>query len=114
MLKHNNFDDIDVTDNGQDLYNKVMSGTNYDIIFVDLKMPRMDGITAVKKINQLGKENLLMVPVTASMNDDIKTECKNIGMYGFILKPIRMQELKETLAEAIRRKLSSSDQVETP
>ncbi|NJN26588.1 MAG: response regulator, partial [Cyclobacteriaceae bacterium] len=85
--------DVDVAVNGQDAINKAKKGS-YDIIFMDIQMPDMDGVTATKKIKELGlKELAPIVAMTAySMKEDKERFIKS-GLDDYISKPIKASEL---------------------
>ena len=84
---------VDVAVNGQDSINKAKKN-DYDIIFMDIQMPDMDGVTATKKIKELGKKDLApIVAMTAySMKEDKERFIKS-GLDDYISKPIKASEL---------------------
>jgi CheY-like chemotaxis protein len=74
----------------------------YDIIFMDLHMPEMDGFEATQKIHSLSKyqsKNIPIIAVTASAFDEDKTKAIANGMDDFISKPIVLKNLEETIAK---------------
>lgn len=85
--------DVDVAVSGQDAINKAQR-SGYDVIFMDIQMPDMDGVTATKKIKALGIENLApIVAMTAySMKEDKERFIKS-GLDDYISKPIKANEL---------------------
>ncbi len=85
--------DVTVAVNGQDAINKAKKG-NYDVIFMDIQMPDMDGVTATKKIKALGIKKLgPIVAMTAySMKEDKERFIKS-GLDDYISKPIKASEL---------------------
>ena len=75
---------------------------DYDIIFMDLHMPEMDGFEATQKIHSLAKyklKNIPIIAVTASAFDEDKIKAIASGMDDFISKPIVMKNLEETIAK---------------
>ena len=84
---------VDVAVNGQDSINKAKKN-EYDVIFMDIQMPDMDGVTATKKIKELGLKNLApIVAMTAySMKEDKERFIKS-GLDDYISKPIKANEL---------------------
>ena len=85
--------EVDVAVNGQDSINQV-SKRDYDVILMDIQMPDMDGVTATKKIKELGIKNLApIVAMTAySMKEDRERFIKS-GLDDYISKPIKATEL---------------------
>jgi CheY-like chemotaxis protein len=85
--------EVDVAVNGQDSINKAKKNS-YDVIFMDIQMPDMDGVTATRKIKELGIKNLApIVAMTAySMKEDKERFIKS-GLDDYISKPIKANEL---------------------
>ncbi len=74
----------------------------FDVIFMDIQMPDMDGVTATKKIKQLGIKNLApIVAMTAySMKEDKERFIKS-GLDDYISKPIKAHELLKKIRQLI-------------
>ncbi|ANF98618.1 hypothetical protein AR543_04305 [Paenibacillus bovis] len=73
----------------------------YDLIFMDIQMPEMDGIEATDEIrNRLRQhEQPVIVATTAFARNEDRQMCLNAGMQDFISKPIRLQEVDRILKE---------------
>lgn len=98
---------IDMTSDGLELYMKLQEN-KYDIAFVDLKMPVMDGLSAIQKFKEKSPtDDTVLVAVTASMSETIRNDCYKAGMHGYITKPIDYMELKTTLNAVVRKKISN-------
>ncbi len=69
---------------------------DYDIIFMDVLMPEMDGIEATKKIKAI-KPNLPIIALTAHALKSIKEEVLSAGMNDYITKPIKIADLERVL-----------------
>ena len=66
----------------------------YDLIFMDIKMPEMDGLTATREIRKLWPENgPKVVAITAFAMDGDQEKCLEAGMNGYIAKPIKVDDL---------------------
>ncbi|MEZ4701730.1 MAG: histidine kinase N-terminal 7TM domain-containing protein [Rhodothermales bacterium] len=71
--------------------------TDYDVIFMDIYMPEMDGISAAKRIMASGPARPSIVALTASVTETEKKQCRDAGMDGFISKPLQLEHLVEML-----------------
>ena len=75
---------------------------SYDLIFMDIQMPGMNGLDVTKKIRELDDQWAASIPIIAMTADAFSenvTECLNVGMNGHISKPV---DIKLVLKE-IRR-----------
>jgi CheY-like chemotaxis protein/nitrogen-specific signal transduction histidine kinase len=79
----------------------------YDIIFMDIQMPEMDGWTAAKTIRAMDREYAKTVPIfalSANAFTEDKRHSVEIGMNGHVSKPIDFDELKKVLAKVMPAK----------
>lgn len=96
----------DIANNGKEavlLYQE----NDYDMIFMDLHMPEMDGFEATAKIKSSLKYQKLSTPiiaVTASAFDEDKVKAISNGMDDFITKPIVLKNLEETIIKQLNLK----------
>jgi len=94
---------IDKALSGFEALEKVNSGNNYDVIFMDHMMPQMDGIETTQKLRESGYKGCI-VALTANAlvgNSDMFLEN---GFDGFISKPIDIVQLDGILNEFVRDK----------
>ncbi|NVJ59522.1 MAG: response regulator [Gammaproteobacteria bacterium] len=92
---------VEVAENGLKAVDKVKQ-EKFDLIFMDMQMPVMDGIKATKLIRKLpGNENVPIVAMTANVLSEDKTKCFEAGMNYYIAKPINLNILKETIEQAM-------------
>ena len=73
---------------------------DYDLIFMDIQMPKMDGYTATHEIRTLAnnkKANIPIVAMTANAFEEDRKKSLEAGMNGHIAKPISMEEIAEVL-----------------
>lgn len=96
---------VDITDNGHDTINKIKSGEEYDLIFMDYLMPDMDGL---ELMHVLKKFDVFDVPpiicLTANALVGIKEAYLKEGFDGFISKPINIHELDKALNKYLNKK----------
>lgn len=70
----------------------------YDLIFMDIRMPEMDGITATKEIRKRWPEKgPNVIAITAFALDGDKEKCLEAGMDGYIAKPVKFGDLATLL-----------------
>ena len=71
-----------------------------DLIVTDLKMPRMDGNTFIKKLKRRDKTSGIPVVVISSIGNEYeKNKLKEMGVLGVIEKPVSPEKLIETIGE---------------
>lgn len=84
----------------------------YNVVLMDLRMPGMDGLTAIRHIRERvdGKAELPIIVVTADTALDIRENCIRRGADDVILKPVAMKQLfaamGKLMVEAERKKAS--------
>lgn len=84
---------VQIAEDGQQCINELHKN-KYDIVFMDMLMPVMDGVTATKEIRKIDKFNdLPIIAMTANAMSEFKAECLNAGMNDFVAKPIRREKL---------------------
>ncbi len=72
-----------------------------DLILMDVQMPGMDGIEAVRQIKQVLPETIIVM-LTVRSDDDMLFDALKNGAQGYLLKEIRSQDLLEMLRAALR------------
>jgi CheY-like chemotaxis protein len=92
--------ELDIAENGKLAVDKFRAG-DYDLVFMDMQMPVMDGFTAVEKIRELekkeGRERTAIVALTAyAMKEEVERTLK-VGCDAHLSKPIKKKELIEMI-----------------
>ena len=79
----------------------VISQQHYDIVFMDVQMPEMDGIQATEYIvkNTSVKQRPKIIAMTANAMQGDREQCLEAGMDDYISKPIRVEQLQKTLIQ---------------
>ncbi len=88
---------IEVADDGLQALHKVQQGT-YDIILMDMQMPRMDGLEATRQIRRIpGRESVPIIAMTANAFAEDRENCLQASMKDFLAKPVIPNHLYSTL-----------------
>ena len=88
---------------GQECLENVVNN-KYDIIFMDIMMPEMDGVETFKKLKSIEGFNTPIIALTADANIDSKEKYLSLGFDGYIPKPIDISLLKEILSKVNNNK----------
>lgn len=92
--------DADIASNGREAVAKALT-TSYDLIFMDIQMPIMDGIQASYEIlNSLEEsEAPIIIALTGSAEPEIQEQCLDIGMKDIIWKPVKKDQVTEMIVK---------------
>ena len=86
---------VDGASNGKEAIDKA-SDNSYDVILMDIQMPIMDGYEATKELRKLGNRTPI-IAMTANAFSEDKKKAKEVGMDGYIAKPINVNKLVSTI-----------------
>lgn len=85
---------LDVVENGQEAV-KIISSKPYDLIFMDVQMPVMDGIEATLALRQIPSiKQPYIVAMTAAAAPEDQEACFAAGMNDYVVKPISMAKIR--------------------
>jgi signal transduction histidine kinase/ActR/RegA family two-component response regulator len=77
--------------------------TNYDLVFLDMQMPEIDGFETthriIERFSKVGRERPRIVAMTGNAMQGDRESCLQIGMDDYITKPVRIEELKTVLGK---------------
>ncbi len=101
MLKHLGYH-ADVVTNGYEVI-EAIAIRSYDLILMDVQMPKMNGVEATRQIRHQENQNLqtnpiAIVAITANSSLDDQNRCQEAGMCDYLTKPIEIGRLKSILA----------------
>jgi two-component system sensor histidine kinase/response regulator len=81
-----------------------LEAANYDLVFMDVQMPEMDGLTATRKIREREKATGRHVPIIAMTAHAMKGDeqrCLEAGMDGYLTKPVSSPQVAEVIARIL-------------
>lgn len=89
---------------------EMVEGHDFDLVFMDLQMPEMDGLTTTRKLRAMSAgRQLRIIALTANVSNDERERCLREGMDGFLAKPFRINELRAELQFAVSRERQEFD-----
>ena len=91
----------DLAENGE-IAVQAVQDVAYDVIFMDLQMPVMDGFEATERIRKNGNR-CPIIAVTANSDYQARIKCWGVGMNDFVSKPVK----KSTISEAVSKWVSA-------
>ncbi len=93
--------DVVIANNGQEAVDILQTGESFDIIFMDLRMPLMNGFQSTAYIRQTLKLQTPIVVLTASVLRNERDRCLEIGASDYMAKPFSISDLARTLERFI-------------
>ena len=99
MLKRIGYQ-ADIAMNGLEVLERLRTNS-YDVILMDLQMPKMDGIEATRQIIKEFPGHLCptIIAMTANALEGDKQDCLNAGMHDYVTKPVKMEQLATALSQ---------------
>jgi len=96
---------VEVADNGKDVLEKyTRNPENFDLIFMDIQMPKMDGYEVTRVIRERGFSRVPIIAMTASAMKGAMEKCIEAGMNDYITKPIRRERVLDALEKFVLKK----------
>ncbi len=100
---------VTVANDGMEALSLMEAGV-FDVVFMDIQMPLMDGITATREIREREKQTHRHVPIIAmtahAMKGD-REKCLECGMDGYVSKPILRAQIEEAIALASANRMKA-------
>jgi two-component system, sensor histidine kinase len=88
---------IEIANNGREAV-EMTSKYDYDLVFMDIHMPEMDGIEATEKILHSGKAKVpIIIAMTANAVKEAEAEYLQLGMKDIVTKPFTIEQLRKVL-----------------
>lgn len=96
---------FNIANDGQEALEMAIKNS-YDMIFMDIQMPRLDGMKATEQIRDILKDNSpVIIALTANVLPEDKEKCIDSGMVAFLPKPVKICDIEEILHKFIRKEI---------
>lgn len=109
ILRHNNYS-VDAVYDGLSAAEYIENGDNYDAVILDIMMPKMDGISVLKRI-RAGGNAVPVLLLTAKAEVDDRVRGLDSGADDYLTKPFAVKELLARLRSITRRQTQAPDTV---
>ncbi|WP_171037862.1 hybrid sensor histidine kinase/response regulator [Dyadobacter luticola] len=101
VLKKLGFD-ISIVSNGLEVL-EILKQEVFDVILMDVQMPQMDGLEATTVIRKSSLTLPYIVALTANALNEDRARCLGVGMDDYMVKPVKLEVIKEVLKRAFQR-----------
>ena len=96
---------VEVANNGKEAVDKFTSDPDgYNLIFMDVNMPELDGLEATRKIRELGHRDIPIIAMTAAAMQEDRDMCLESGMNDYIAKPIKRELVFSMVEKYVMKK----------
>lgn len=85
---------------GQEVLDMYDEAQPPDLVTLDITMPRMDGIEALRRLRECRPESRVIV-CSAQGKDDVKRECLSSGASAFIVKPFQAEQVAKAIGRVL-------------
>ena len=75
----------------------------FDVLLMDVEMPELDGLSATRLIRADERKRESRLPIVAVTANDNRNECIAAGMDAYLRKPLKAEELHETLGQVVSK-----------
>jgi two-component system response regulator AtoC len=100
-------DEVDTAEDGVKALD-LLEHAEYDVVLLDLNMPRLGGIEVLKKIRALDIPVEVII-LTANTTVSVAVEAMKLGAYDYLTKPFRLEELSPIIEKALEKKKLRSE-----
>jgi len=101
MLKKEGYK-VSLASHGEEVL-KLAERDIFDLILMDIRMPKLDGISVLKKVKSLSPETIVIM-ITAYASADTAIKAMKEGAYDYVTKPFKVDEIKLIIKNALEKK----------
>lgn len=100
--------EIEVAGDGEEAV-KLIGERDFDLVLMDIQMPKMDGLQATQLIRKMKKgKDLVIIAMTANALQEDRQKCLNVGMNDYIMKPLQSGILEKMILKWAKRQKTTT------
>lgn len=103
---------VDLVTSGQDCINKILDGEHYDLILMDIMMPRMKGTEALKNLKNIFGFKIPVVALTADAISGMRERYISLGFDDYLAKPINKDCLYTVLKKYLKENNEQNNSIQ--
>ena len=108
VLKEFNLE-VEEATSGYECIEKIKNKEEFDLILMDIMMPKMSGVEALKKLKEIANFNIPTVALTADAMEGVSNKYIEVGFDDYLRKPIEKEELKRVLKKCLNKEESEEN-----
>ena len=97
---------VEFATNGQETLDK-LTRERFDLVFMDIKMPKLDGLEVMKRLKEQGKSVPILV-LTAYQSVELAREAVKLGAVDYLPKPFERDQILQAVRDATVRPMRST------
>jgi PAS domain S-box-containing protein len=101
MLKQLGIEQVVVVENGAEAVAEIRKAP-YDVVFLDIHMPVLDGLSAAALLTEEEKASLQLVALSADVGPEAREKASKVGVHHWLSKPITLVELESLFSSLMR------------
>lgn len=94
--------DLEFAEDGQAVFSKLANG-KYDLVFLDIKMPKLDGLQLLKRLKSLGVRTPPILMLTAYQSVELAKEAIRLGAVDYLPKPFDRDQILAAVRDTLPR-----------
>jgi signal transduction histidine kinase/CheY-like chemotaxis protein/ligand-binding sensor domain-containing protein len=98
----------ELASDGEEVLEK-MAVEAFDLILMDVQMPKLDGLQTTRIIRQKYEQKPLILALTANALSEDRDNCLEAGMDGYLAKPLNLDQLIQTLTTLYQQNINNLD-----
>jgi DNA-binding NtrC family response regulator len=102
--------EVETAEDGEAALRTMHAAGPFDVFLIDIRMPKMDGITLQKRVHEVDKDAAIII-LTAFASVDTAVDALKMGAFDYITKPVDPDDLSNAVNNALRQRELSEENI---